>query len=180
MKTSTKITLIVIPIVVAIASGVTAGMIINDNMKKEHFNQEVYDSFSLDIMLKNQLEYKDEDDFNKVVGNKIDKKDSEMKIYNLLINANVKLRETKYGYQKISFKGHAEKYAGYTRSLKLYGSYKGDGYCNVSVSKKYTLLELEFRSYMIKYDRHEYYKYYEVDAELGKNLHNTMIEILGE
>ena len=74
MKTSTKITLIVIPIVVAIASGVTAGMIINDNMKKEHFNQEVYDSFSLDIMLKNQLEYKDEDDFNKVVGNKIDKK----------------------------------------------------------------------------------------------------------
>ena len=103
-----------------------------------------------------------------------------MKIYNLLINADVKLRETKYGYQKISFKGHAEKYAGYTRSLKLYGSYKGDGYCNVSVSKKYTLLELEFRSYMIKYDRHEYYKYYEVDAELGKNLHNTMIEILGE
>lgn len=131
-------------------------------------------------MLKNQLEYKDEDNFNKVVGNEFSKKDSEMKIYNFLINADVELKETKYGYQKINFKGYAEKYVGEAKSIKLDGYYKKGGFYHVSVSKKYTLLELEFYSYAAKYDRTMYYKYYKVDAELGKNLHNTMIEILGE
>lgn len=37
MKTGAKITLIAVPIVIAIASGITASVIINDNMEKRTF-----------------------------------------------------------------------------------------------------------------------------------------------
>ncbi len=60
------ITLVVVPIVVAIASGITASMIVVDNTRKSVFVQSVYDSFSLDTMLEYQLKFKDEDYVNYV------------------------------------------------------------------------------------------------------------------
>ncbi len=88
-----------------------------------------------------------------------------MKIYNLLINADATLSETKYGDQKLGFKEYDEAYA-----CTCY---------TMSISTKFTLLQLEYRDSIVGWAgaRGTYYKCYKVNAELGKNIRNTIMAI---